>query len=1128
MKSSSKVVVFIVGILALVLCGAGAFFFVQDSDEKQLSSMEVVIVGKNEYKSELRVELRNTSLTVDDFDYQWWYKDSSSDDKNDIDGATQYKYIVEEEVVGKNIGVSVKYKSSTSDSTSYEDSTDVEENESVTVKPISTSLTLEKSNGIYNGTAIKANSAEMSNDAPVVYTFYTDDLCTIKTTTDTGASVEGGAPIDAGNYYVKASVEESSSYESSSSLCVEHTIVPAELTVSWNKGNYTYNGQKQGPQASVINTATDEQVNVFASSATNAGNYVSEATCQSVVGGRGKCSNYRLINQTQDYKINVAHPSVKIDSKTAVYSGAPVDANKAEIQNGGEVTYTYYTDNRCTKKTNSNHGVATEGGAPVDAGKYYVQVSVGATGNTSSAVSSCIEHTILPKTVDVNWNQTSFTYDGSSKVPDVSVETGSDEAMILSATSGTVPGNYEANVVCRSVYGGRGKCSNYLLNNTVGSFSILKATPSVSLSGKNVLYNGKVVNANTARTVSGLNITYKYYTDKSCIIETTGNVGSSTNGAAPIDAGNYYVRAFVNGNDKYNNSQSACVSHIIRPINVSLSNIVSNFTYDGTEKRPTFNVNYSKVNDEEISIVADGKTNAGSYNSNIICQNVEGGRGKCSNYLMPHSISLVIKKAQGSITVEETTKTFNNSFDLPKYSKTGDGNVTFRYYSDSSCTTSLNQPVNAGQYYVRANMYSGMNYNGATSECIKYTIDKYKTSVIWNSGSSFTYNGKEQGPMASYSGLYGSVKMNTTKAINAGTYTSEATCVDGGNNQTLCSNYDFSGAQMTKTYNINKSSVSIKGVDSIYNLSYPIRTSINFSITSNVNNASVNGSISCFSDNTSIAACNRSGNNQIVIIPNGSGTAKITLKYEGDNNHSSASKTISVNVSVPVMTLNLVSPVTSTTISTYSIEYGKYIELPSASQDGYEFLGWSQSFGGPVSLSAGNYYGNTVSGYNSSMVLYAIMSPNFVENLSNGSFKYLKGISFNGAHSFSTMGLQLGTSASLNFYFYNYGDTNIILNAMGSGMVKVTNNNTGEFKKFTLSGGFKDYTLSAVNGHNPISIELQGGSYMYIKTISVTPKATTSSRVVEEPTLMDLVMNIKMFIRDAWYSTVEKLRKLFN
>ena len=119
MKSSSKVVVFIVGILALVLCGAGAFFFVQDSDEKQLSSMEVVIVGKNEYKSELRVELRNTSLTVDDFDYQWWYKDSSSDDKNNIDGATQYKYIVQEEVVGKNIGVSVKYKSSSSDSTSY-------------------------------------------------------------------------------------------------------------------------------------------------------------------------------------------------------------------------------------------------------------------------------------------------------------------------------------------------------------------------------------------------------------------------------------------------------------------------------------------------------------------------------------------------------------------------------------------------------------------------------------------------------------------------------------------------------------------------------------------------------------------------------------------------------------------------------------------------------------------------------------------------------------------------------------------------------------------------------------------------------------------------------------------------
>ena len=1122
MKSSSKVVVFIVGILALVLCGAGAFFFVQDSDEKQLSSMEVVIVGKNEYKSELRVELRNTSLTVDDFDYQWWYKESSSDDKNDIDGATQYKYIVEEEVVGKNIGVSVKYKSSTSDSTSYEDSTDVEENESVTVKPISTSLTLEKSNGIYNGTAIKANSAEMSNDAPVVYTFYTDDLCTIKTTTDTGASVEGGAPIDAGNYYVKASVEESSSYESSSSLCVEHTIVPAELTVSWNKGNYTYNGQKQGPQASVINTATDEQVNVFASSATNAGNYVSEATCQSVAGGRGKCSNYRLINQTQDYKINVAHPSVKIDSKTAVYSGAPVDANNAEVQNGGEVTYTYYTDNRCTKKTNSNHGVATEGGAPVDAGKYYVQVSVGATGNTSSAVSSCIEHTILPKIVDVNWRQTSFTYDGISKIPDVSVETGSDEAMILSATSAIVPGNYEANVVCRSVHGGRGKCTNYELNNTVGKFKILKATPVVSLSGKNVLYNGKVVNANTASTIKGLNITYKYYTDKSCTIETTGNVGSSTNGAAPIDAGNYYVRAFVTGNDKYNDSQSACVSHIIRPINVGLSNIVSNFTYDGTEKRPTFNVNYSKVNGEEISIVAGGKTNAGSYNSNIICQNVEGGRGKCSNYLInPRLISLVINKAQGSVTVEETTKTFNNSFDLPKYSKTGDGSVSFRYYSDSSCTTSLNQPVNAGQYYVRANMYSGMNYTNATSGCVKYTINKRTTSVIWNSGSSFTYNGKEQGPTASYSSLTGNVVMNTTKGINAGTYTSVATCVDGGTNQTLCSNYDFSNAHMTSTYTIYKAPISIKAINSTYSINYNKTLVITPSLYNSFNGQSITGNVICKVNSGSGVSCTKANDNKFYIVSNNPSleTAEIMFTYYETANYRSASYNVKLNISIPTMQLTLHDQFNGYSYKT--LKYGVCQTLPTYSRDGYRFLGWSNISGGTANYSPGDNFCNSVTS-NTGRTLYGVWATNFTDSAETGFTRY---ISPQSLPSISSGSLIIEPSQTFKFSFSKVGDVKLTINARSTGTFKIYSGSSSLIESGT--GNYKDYIMS-LSDSNVVTITNTGNGGLYIKYISVTPNTTTSSRVVEEPTLMDLVMNIKVFIRDAWYSTVEKLRKLFN
>ena len=77
----------------------------------------------------------------------------------------------------------------------------------------------------YTGDAITANQATINvSSATIKYTYYTNNTCTKKTTDANGASSDGKAPKYVGNYYVKASVEKTSSYNASESACVSHTI----------------------------------------------------------------------------------------------------------------------------------------------------------------------------------------------------------------------------------------------------------------------------------------------------------------------------------------------------------------------------------------------------------------------------------------------------------------------------------------------------------------------------------------------------------------------------------------------------------------------------------------------------------------------------------------------------------------------------------------------------------------------------------------------------------------------------------------------------------------------------------------------------------------------------------------
>ena len=1108
MKSGNKSTIFKVSLFTLALCGAGAFFFMP-KEKEELKTMSAVINGKNEFNSVLEVKMENTNLSNSDFIYQWWYCDEDHSVRTHIDGATSSKYRIDDGLVGKYIGVTVNYKGATDDSTSYEDMTDKKFNSSTTVTAVDTEIKLDEFSGNYNGSVINGSVAKVNSDAEVIYTYYTDSLCLIETSTETGALVEGGAPVDAGNYYVKAKVLESANYKAYETGCIKHTIKPLDVSVAWSASPIIYNGFKQGPIASVVNGLVDENINLSTTSAVNVGEYVSEADCVSVDGGRGKCSNYNLISHSKKFNIDKKISEITINPKTEVYSGLPVFANNAETNSDGEVSYTYYLDSLCSKKTDTSVGAVIDGGAPIDAGYYYVQASVKETGNMSGAKSVCVPHVIEKKFVDVEWGNLNLTYSGDEKGPNAVADTEvNNEVIVLSRNTASLPGIYNVTASCLSVNGGRRSCYNYILNNNSNIFNISKVNANISLSSKSATYNGSVIGANNISTNSKGEVSYLYYKDNLCTVLTNVDDGAIVDGSAPIDAGNYYVRAFVGESSKYGASASGCVSHIIKPIDVTPTIINNSYVYDGSNKKLEYKIVYDKLDNEDVLFSSDEFIEPGEYNTNLYCTSVNGGRGECGNYnFVQKNNTLNIAKGFAKVTIDNFEKTFDNSFVDPFASVVGDGVVYFKYYTDSSCSKSISNPINAGNYYVKAFVDSTSRYTKAESSCKKYNINKFKSNVSW-SDESFIYNGLEQGPHA-YMSLYDGVlyEMSTSKAIDAGNYTSKAVCIEGDNSAVSCGNYEVDG--LTKDYVINKASSNLNVSVLDVELRYPNYSIVDYTVDGDLK-------VLCSTDDYNVASCNIE-NNMLKISAVGEGSTKIKLYTEETDNYNAGSVDINVNVVYPTTTLNLYDG--DKLIGSELIKYNETFTLYGLNTMlSRVFLGWSTEKDGEVVFEKDYIYTNSV--FDDPIVnLYAVWSTYIYEDFTDSNTD----IEISGDYSIDEENgnLIIPSKGKVVFTFSVNNDSNVSMKLSTLTGIKI-----GSVLESTYDRVFDNYNIT--EGSYTFHISNDNDEDITIDDFKVVSQYTSSNRLVDKITLNDLFQNIKYLLGDVWTSTVELFRKLFS
>ena len=373
-----------------------------------LSGGAVTIYGTNRYKETLTAtvnpgvtapnDVNNTA--VDSYSYQWYYNSSNSTSGGTkIDGATSSTYTIDSGLVGKYIYVIVTARKNyyndrmISDITNYEGTPN---NLSATVLPITGTINLsQKAPTVYTGSPVIANTIVYSNNPAdsnstnienptITYTYYKDSGCNTKTDTNTGATADGGAPIDAGNYYVKASSSSpNGDYTTAETGCIVHNITKKSVAVTWGTTTtFTYNGSGQAPTASVTTGVSGETMTVTRGTKTVVGsNYTVTASCSSVSGGQAKCGNYTLTNTTSP-AFSITAKILTIDAYNPTYNKSASFVRTYGTGVSGEnlkLTYTAFSANADT------YTYATSAGS----GKFTLTVENG-TGTVSNYTISTV------------------------------------------------------------------------------------------------------------------------------------------------------------------------------------------------------------------------------------------------------------------------------------------------------------------------------------------------------------------------------------------------------------------------------------------------------------------------------------------------------------------------------------------------------------------------------------------------------------------------------------------------------------------------------------------------------------------------------------------------------------------
>ncbi len=336
-------------------------------------------------------------------------------------------------------------------------------------------------------------------------------------------------------------------------------------------------------------------------------------------------------------------------------------------------------------------------------------------------------------------------YTGSPIKPTVTVKGDGGKTLVLD-TDYTVDYGTNTDVGTGSVTVKAKPGGNYAFSEQAVSFNIKAAASSISITGDpSKTYDGNVV-ADPAVNKSGSTgaVTYTYYTDAACTAKTTTASGAASDGAAPKNAGDYWVKAAVAAAGNYGSATSAAKKFTISPkaLTDSMITLGTQKTYNGTGQ----SVQIASVEDGAAPLIAtiDYTVFSGNKATNVGNNTlVIKGTG---NYTGEARATWSLLAKDVTITPDAKSKTYGAADPELTYTTDIDGDTPLKAKFDEAKSGALSYTgTDVGAYPITiGSLAAGNNFNLKLADAtINFTINQATPSITATTPRQLVKNGVE-------------------------------------------------------------------------------------------------------------------------------------------------------------------------------------------------------------------------------------------------------------------------------------------------------------------------------------------------------------------------------------------------
>ena len=602
---------------------------------------------------------------------------------------------------------------------------------------------------------------------------------------DVTVTVTGGDAVNAGTYTAAvaglAGAKAGNYQLPEEGLTQSYTINRAALTIaSVAVEGKTYDGTTDTKVTSVtFNGLQNGEELVSGTDYTVAGVFdeadVGERTVTVTVTMRdtAKAKNYQLekTTATATATITPVQTTLELTAKDAVYTGSAYDAkNISKVSNVNDApVYTYYADN------NGEKGAKLDG-APVNAGTYWVEGYIAASGNNSEVTSDAVQFQITKAPLTATAENKSATYGDTAPAYTVRYagfvnnETESVVTGLITFDcaygAGSDAGEY-------AITPKGATADNYAITFVEGKLTVGKLTAALAWNDyAERTYDGKASNVTAS-------VTNKIGND---------DVTVTVTGGTAVNAGTYIATATGLAGDKAKNYQlpetGLSQEYTINRAALTIASVaVEGKTYDGTTDAKVTSVTFNGLQNGEELVSGTDYTVAGVFaeadvgERTVTVTVTMRDTAKAKNYQLEKTTAT----ATATITPVQTTLeltakdavytglAYDAETKLTASANVENPDITYTYYADSNGAKGdalSTAPVNAGTYWVEGYIAASGNNSAVTSDAVQFQITKAPLTATAENKSA-TYGDTAPAYTVRYAGFVN----NETESVVTGLIT---------------------------------------------------------------------------------------------------------------------------------------------------------------------------------------------------------------------------------------------------------------------------------------------------------------------------------------------------------------------